>query len=75
MVAPDMSQIIADAWESVLRETPDPFRDSWIDEEFGLIPRRTYQQRLDAQPVNFFGEPIPRIVTVRRNLRRFKEGW
>lgn len=68
MANPHLSQIIAAAWEEQLRETPDPFNNPDL---FGG-PRLTYRERLDQQPINCFGQLIPRIVTVRRNIRQTK---
>lgn len=74
MANPNLATIVADAWETELRESPTPFGGEFLLEAIGG-PRRTYRERLDAQPRNYFGELIPRIVTVRRNLRRLKAGY
>jgi hypothetical protein len=64
------AQLVADTWEWTLRTSPDPFRgDNFFNEPFGL-PRKTYREVLDEQPINYYGELIPRIETVRRNLLR-----
>lgn len=60
-------QMVADAWEAVMRETPHTFF-------FGLLDRddpRTYRERLDEQPKNHYGDVIPRIVIVRNHLRSY----
>lgn len=68
-MADNIAQLICDAWEQAERESPDPLRIPWFEDLlFGR--RRSYRDRLDAQPVNCYGESIPRIVTVRWNLRR-----
>lgn len=69
-----LAQLISDVWEQELRETPDPFDDTsgMLNALFGL-PRLTYRERLDKQHRNSFGELIPRIATVRRNLRSLAE--
>lgn len=57
--------LVAEIWDAALRETPDPLScDLFADGR-----RLSYRQRLDRQPINFHGAIIPRIVTVRRNLR------
>lgn len=60
----NISSLVAAAWEQALRESPNPL-DTDV---FG--PRRTYRERLDLLPRNVYGELIPRIVTVRGNIRR-----
>jgi hypothetical protein len=59
------ARVIA-AWDQAMEEeSPDPFLNgSWFGEP------KTYRERLDAQPMNYRGRLIPRIVTVRNNLRR-----
>jgi hypothetical protein len=64
----NIAAIVADAWEEELRTGPDPMHGSWLGEMLGM-PRRTYRERLHEQKYNMYGELIPRIVTVRRNLR------
>lgn len=65
----NLSQILADAWERELRETPDIYWGlPWGEGQL------TYRDLIDRQPKNCYGELIPRIVTVRRNLRRLKAG-
>lgn len=68
-MSPNISDIVAAAWDQMMRESPDPFRNHWFDEQFAGAPRTTYRERLDRLPVNVYGDLIPRIVTVRRNLR------
>jgi hypothetical protein len=63
-----VAAVVADAWERELRESPDPFDDMLIGSLFDG-PRLSYRERLDRQSRNHFGEIIPRIVTVRRNMR------
>lgn len=64
-MAQSLAQLVVEAWERTLEETPDPFLNAWwIDGS-----RLTYREELDRQPVNYKGQLIPRIVTVRRNLR------
>lgn len=54
-----------------MRTREDPLRTpSYI---FSEDPR-SYRQRLDARPLNYFGEVIPRIEIVRQNLVQFKAG-
>jgi hypothetical protein len=67
VTAPTASQV-AQIWEQVMRETPSPFAHDWFSAFFGG-PRLSYREQLDRQPTNAYGELIPRIVTVRRNLR------
>jgi hypothetical protein len=59
-----LAALVAETFEAMLRETPDVFDASDVFEQ------RTYRERLDRQWRNGYGELIPRIVTVRRNLRR-----
>ena len=68
-VIANLGQIAADAWETALRESPDPFETTVFDEMFGF-PRRTYRELLDRPLHNCYKELIPRIVIVRGNLRR-----
>lgn len=68
MANPNLGDIIAKAWDQELRTSPDPFDTDAFNGMFGL-PYRTYQQRLDRQRRNSYGDLIPRIDTVRRNLR------
>lgn len=65
----NLADVVADAWDQVLRETPDSFTSDALKELLGA-PMSSYRARLDRQPRNFRGDLIPRIVTVRRNLRR-----
>lgn len=65
----NLGQIVADAFEHVLQTTEDPFRsfsfyDLWTGHH---TPYRAY---LDRQIVNGFGNVVPRIETVKNNLRR-----
>lgn len=63
-----IARIVAEAWEDALNEAPDPF--SSTDLFYMLGGRRwSYRERLDVQPKNWKQQPIPRIATVRRNLR------
>jgi hypothetical protein len=71
-MAQEMSRRVAEEWERTLQETPDPWKAYGEGPPFG--PRLTYRERLDRQPRNGEGALIPRIVTVRRNLRRLKWG-
>lgn len=68
----NLGRLIADLWEQELRETPDPFNNCTFLSEMLGGPRLSYRERLDRQRVNSYGELIPRIVTVRRNLREMK---
>ena len=63
----NLGQIVADAWEKALRETPDPFDTPILDGMLGLR-RRTYRELLDRPLYNYYRELIPRIVIVRRNM-------
>lgn len=66
-----IDRLLLEAW----LVTPCPlFNPSPLLVAAGLEPRLTYRERLDAQPCNVFGDPIPRIVTVRHNLARLKAG-
>lgn len=67
---PNLGHVIADAWNTMQRETEDPFSDPGgiMAEMFGHQPQ-TYRQILDRTRVNYFGHAIPRRVTVRRNIR------
>jgi len=64
MANANLASIVAEAWESTLRETPNPFFT-----ESDVFSRRSYRERLDRIRKNAYGDLIPRIVTVRRNLR------
>jgi hypothetical protein len=57
-----IADIVAKAWATAIRDTPAA---DWS--EF-LGPRRTYRERLDMARRNIYGDVIPRIVLVRRNL-------
>lgn len=59
------SQLVTQIWEQVMVESPDPFRNP----NFLYGSQFSYRDKLDYQPVNYHGDTIPRIVTVRRNLR------
>ena len=63
-----IGNLVAQCWEQSMREYPWPYAPWWF-------LRLTYRERLDLPPRNFYGELIPRIVIVRQNLRRLKEGW
>lgn len=68
-----LASMVADAWDQTLRESPDPFTEaSWGYGWFGT-PKRTYRERLDRQRRNVYGDLIPRIATVRRNLALFRK--
>jgi len=62
----NLSRIICEAWEETCRDTPGAFNNPTIN-FFG--PQWSYRYLLDRQPVNCYGDLIPRIITVRRNLR------
>lgn len=66
---PNVSHLIAQIWEDVVRDSPDPWRNPSPLNDYGGM---SYRERLDWQPLNYYGEKIPRIVTVRNNLRRQK---
>lgn len=68
VVTVSMSSLVASAWAQAIEESPNPWDSTWGMGLFGE-PRRTYRERLDRQPRNAHGDLIPRIVTVRRNLR------
>ncbi len=63
----NVGEMVSAAWEEALRESPDPFDAGDI---FRFGSRLTYRERLDRVPRNCYGEIIPRIVLVRRNLRQ-----
>lgn len=67
---PNLAGIVADAWDMALRESPDPFARCYVLNPLLGMPVPSYREQLDEQPRNGFGDLIPRIVTVRRNLRR-----
>lgn len=69
MANPYWSKVVAEAWEQTLDETPDVFASDILYALF-MGKRILYRDYLDKQPRNWKGELIPRIVTVRRNLRR-----
>lgn len=70
MAHPNLGVMLVDIWETMLRETEDPFADS-----AGVLsallggPQKSYRDVLDRTRINHFGEVIPRIATVRRNIR------
>lgn len=68
MPNPNLGRLIVEAWETEMLESPAPFIGERFMELFGG-PRHSYRYWLDKQPRNFRGDLIPRIVTVRRNLR------
>ncbi len=79
MPHPNLGALIARVWgevqEEYLRETEPAGR--WFDDVFaemlyGGRRQRTYRERLDRVQRNHYGEVIPRIVTVRRNIREFR---
>lgn len=72
MTNPNIGNLVSQMWNEIIEETPDPFRNSmhYLYNHLTGIKGPTYQQRLDTIPVNFYGRPIPRIVTIRRNLQR-----
>jgi hypothetical protein len=70
MVQPNIAQFIADEWERYLGEMPDPWRNPSSWENLFGSQIMSYRDKLDWQPLNYRGERIPRIVTVRRHLRR-----
>lgn len=72
MAIANMARLLSEAWDREIRETPDPFRHDNVFTGRFNAPMPTYRERLDEQPRNFYGDLIPRIVTVRRNLRRVK---
>lgn len=67
----NLSQIVADMWDEMLRENENPLTDSQglMNALLGFPPMlwRDYLVRVQY---NHYGNPIPRIVIVRRNLRR-----
>jgi hypothetical protein len=67
-----LSQLVAAAWDHALKTTPSDTGGLYV--LLGGGPRRSYRDRLDAVAVNYFGDPIPRIEIVRRNLEAFKAG-
>jgi hypothetical protein len=62
-----LGDLVARVWEQELRESPAFDREAVLDLFGG--PQRSYRERLDRQHRNHYGDLIPRIVTVRRNLR------
>ena len=62
-----IAEVVAEAWAVAMRECPNPFATT--DQFFTWERlRRSYREQLDEQPRNVYGDLIPRIVTVRRNL-------
>ena len=71
MTHPNLGPFIAAVWEQLMHEMPDLLDEAserLYDDLSGH--RKPYRYWLDRQPRNTFGELIPRIVTVRHNLRR-----
>ncbi len=65
----NIADIVVAAWDRALRESPDPFDDIYaLYPILGYTPP-SYRERLDRLPRNCFGDIIPRIVTVKRNIR------
>jgi len=63
-----LATMVAAAWETCLRESPDPFSESdWIF--FPPQQRPSYRERLDRLRKNVYGEVITRRTVVRRNLQ------
>lgn len=71
MAQPNIGQIISDVWDDLMRTTEDPFMSGYdiFAHLFGAR-RRTYREILDRTRRNHYGDVIPRIVTIRRNLMR-----
>lgn len=69
MAQVNTGRIVAAAWIAVQEETESPFRPRWGDWWVGYSgSSMTYRAWLDRQPLNWHGQPIPRRVTLRRNL-------
>lgn len=65
--------LVADVYREVLETTPAPDYSPLL-EMLGGAPRFSYRDRLDRQPVNYRGVPIPRIAIVRQHLADLKRG-
>lgn len=65
----NLGAIVADVWEQVQLETPDPFRTAVFNRILGL-PVLSYRDRLIAPQFNWRGDRIPQIALVRNNLVR-----
>lgn len=66
-----MGQIVLEAWEHVLRTTEDPLRISGpLYQALNGEKGPTYREHLDRIRVNHFGDRIPRIEIVKRNIKR-----
>lgn len=67
---------MAEAWEDALRSTEDPLRDIFSRPYNApeWYPFLTYRAWLTRKRVNMYGQVIPQIVVVRRNLRDLKRG-
>lgn len=65
MMALSLGAICANVWEQVLREEPAGWFHWWVP-ELGM----TYREWLMRPKRNAFGEVIPQIAIVRKNLRR-----
>lgn len=61
--AESMAQVVVDVWEQVLRESPAMDWLTFFDD------RLTYREQLDRRRRNAYGDIIPQITLVRRNLR------
>ena len=64
----NLASVIVHAWEDSLRDAPDD-AGIWLFDMLCGRPKRTYRARLDHQPRILYGDLIPRITTVRGNLR------
>lgn len=71
MTPPNMAQIVSEAWDKCVHESP-VVDTSWLFARLSGQRGPTYRERLDAIPKNCFGEVIPRIVIVRNNIARLK---
>lgn len=70
-MAYSLGHIVSDAWEREILEREDPFRSMLLVNLLSPQDKQwTHQQYLDRPIINVLGNVVPRIVTVRRNLRR-----
>ena len=62
-----LTEMVGSLWLKAMETMPAP--------RWWFFSTMTYRERLDAQEINYWGKPIPRIERVRRNLRHLKGGY
>lgn len=71
MANPNIGQMVARVWDELSWELPSPFDESGARmADYMMHIRHSYRYWLDRIPRNIHGQEIPRITTVRHNLRR-----